>query len=244
MLGVCKLSWIPMRKEPNSSSEMVSCLLFGESYSVVSSLTKGWIAIQSHHDNYHGFISSDQFSELKIEKIPFAVVCKPVVLNLSPFLPPLLPMGAFLSKDEASFLSPSDYITLPLSQIASIDLIQTAESFLGTNYLWGGRSYAGIDCSGFMQIIFRMQGLQLPRDSGPQFDATKLSVEEVPQRGDLLFFSKEKNGSISHVGLYCGDNVVIHAAGFVRKDTFLWKEGIFRNETKTHFYVGLGRVFN
>ena len=91
------------------------------------------------------------------------------------------------------------------------DLAETARSYLGIPYLWGGTSAQGFDCSGLTMSVYRLNGLQLPRSSRDQFAAgTPVPLDRL-QRGDLLFFATGGAGRVSHVGVYLGDGTFIHA---------------------------------
>lgn len=91
-------------------------------------------------------------------------------------------------------------------------VIETARRFLGVPYLWGGTTCQGVDCSGFVQLCFRMAGYRLPRDSRQQFPGlVPLPEGEAPGPGDLLFFARE--GRVVHVALSLGDGELIHAEG-------------------------------
>ena len=93
-----------------------------------------------------------------------------------------------------------------------ISLITTyARAFVGVPYLWGGTSWRGIDCSGFVQLCYRMGGYMLPRDADQQYDALTQSVERSSmQEGDLIFFG---HPSITHVGMALNQKEFIHAEG-------------------------------
>jgi cell wall-associated NlpC family hydrolase len=99
--------------------------------------------------------------------------------------------------------------------------------------LWGGRTTFGIDCSGFTQMVYRMNGIYLPRDASQQAKkGTTLSFLEECQPGDLAFFDNAE-GAIVHVGIVMEDYKIIHASGRVRIDT-LDHSGIYNEELGRH----------
>lgn len=108
--------------------------------------------------------------------------------------------------------------SLPLSP-AGEELTAEARRFIGVPYLWGGTTPFGLDCSGFVQLVFRICGVALPRDAGLQ--AEELRGRPVARGdlkpGDLVFFARGKLGSerIVHVGLSLGGDDFIHSAGEV-----------------------------
>lgn len=94
------------------------------------------------------------------------------------------------------------------------ELVKTAETFIGVPYLWGGNSVeTGFDCSGLTMTVYQLNGLDLPRHSGDQFETGIPVAREELQPGDLIFFHTRGNGKISHVGIFVGDSQFIHAAG-------------------------------
>jgi SH3-like domain-containing protein len=91
-------------------------------------------------------------------------------------------------------------------------IVLTSKNFLGIPYLWGGKSPMGFDCSGFVQMVFLLNDIFLPRDSDMQYNFSKESSSDM-KKADLLFFGREK---VSHVGIYIGNKRFIHSKGFVR----------------------------
>ena len=94
------------------------------------------------------------------------------------------------------------------SRIAG-ELTRSALRFLGVPYSFGGTSAAGFDCSGFVQHVFAMLGIALPRTADAQYDVGHRAVGG-PHPGDLVFF--DTYGGVSHVGIYLGNGEFVHAS--------------------------------
>ena len=93
-------------------------------------------------------------------------------------------------------------------------LAATAESFIGVDYAWGGTSTrSGFDCSGLVLAVYQLNGLAMPRSVRDQFQAGSAVSADGMSKGDLVFFSASPGGGLSHVGIYIGDGVFIHAPG-------------------------------
>ena len=240
--GICALSIVPCRLEASDPSEMVSQLLFGEIYRVIDE-RKNWIKIRASHDGYESWIDRKQHLEIKreefmsLEKSPRSFSNDLISLlqeqekgSFSPMvLGSVLPNYndgniTFLDK-EFSF----EGEMIPQPSIGRDLLIDTAFLYLNAPYLWGGRTPFGIDCSGYSQIVYRMCGIDLPRDASQQAEiGDRLSFIEEATPGDLAFFDNIE-GRITHVGILLGDNKIIHASGKVRVDR-IDHQGIFNDE--------------
>jgi hypothetical protein len=114
------------------------------------------------------------------------------------------------------------YIIRPVSRQRQIDprlslqmkIVQTAHRFIGISYRWGGESAdGGFDCSGLTMTVYRLNGLELPRNSISQFKYGKPVPKDALQKGDLVFFATNGGRRISHVGIYTGGSRFIHAPG-------------------------------
>jgi len=94
------------------------------------------------------------------------------------------------------------------------NLVQTARRFIGTPYRWGGASVrSGFDCSGLTMTVYRLNGLELPRNSRSQFQTGQPVPREALKKGDLVFFATGNRSRVSHVGIYSGRGQFIHAPG-------------------------------
>ena len=91
-------------------------------------------------------------------------------------------------------------------------IIATAKQYIGVNYVFGGTTPSGFDCSGFTQYVFAKNGIHLPRVSRDQYQlGTSVSFNNL-QAGDLVFFSFAKNGVVDHEGIYVGNGQFINAS--------------------------------
>lgn len=246
--GICSLSVIPCRKEPASTSEMVTQLLFGETYTIVEE-GEDWIQITTNYDNYPCWISAKQhtritgsdFKSLKTNTLSSELV--QVISNTGNHSVFPLTAGSSLPnfKDGKLKIGDIEYLFEGQTVDSTIkrtvnDLKDTAYLFLNAPYLWGGRSPFGIDCSGFTQLVYKLNGYQLPRDASQQVElGTPLSFVEEAEAGDLAFFDNEE-GNIVHVGMVLENQQIIHASGSVRIDKFD-HYGIFHSDNKKYSHM-------
>lgn len=105
-------------------------------------------------------------------------------------------------------------------QIAELrrEIVRTAESYIGVPYRWGGQSArTGFDCSGLTMVVYRLNGLQLPRSSRQQWQAGRPVKRSQLSKGDLVFFATSGGHRVSHVGIYTGNGQFLHAPGRGRR---------------------------
>ncbi len=90
-------------------------------------------------------------------------------------------------------------------------VLQTAFDLIGTPYRYGGSTPGGFDCSGFVLYVYKQQGITLPRTSNGQFHCGKSLADDGAKPGDLLFFTTRRGKPISHVAIYLGNGLFVHA---------------------------------
>jgi len=248
--GICTLSIIPAKKEPSGTSEMVTQLLFGEHYTVLEA-GEDWLRIRTAFDHYECWVNRKQHT--RIQESIFTLLEKQdeiysnelvqVIRNRTTETHFPISIGATLPffKDQQSkfesfnFTFEGTVSSLKQKKTAK-DLISTAYLFLNAPYLWGGKSPFGIDCSGFTQLVYKLNGYKLPRDAYQQVElGSPLSFVEEAEAGDLAYFDNEE-GKIIHVGILINNEQIIHASGCVRIDKFD-HYGIFNSDTKKYSHT-------
>lgn len=132
---------------------------------------------------------------------------------------------------------------LPVDSVDIERLVHTAFGFQGIQYFWGGRSPKGFDCSGFIQTVFGLNGLRLPRDAYQQATVGTRVEDDFNawEVGDLIFFS-ERAGQITHVALSLGGGDFIHASGFVKMNSLNPDHSELYLEKYTKLYSKVMRV--
>lgn len=243
--GICDLSVIPLRAEPSDKSEMVSQILFGESFEILLK-EKQWLRVHTHADDYDGWIDEKQMKPLtadqlkKIQQPPFYVVgdLSGTVQGNSGSVLVLIGSTLPLYQEKKFFIGNEEFETEADTNATGIkDLTERipfyAVKFANAPYLWGGRSLFGLDCSGFTNVVFKLVGIKLRRDAWQQSEQGILvSFIEQARAGDLAFFHNEEN-KITHVGIILGGNKIIHASGKVRID-MIDHYGIYNEEQKRY----------
>ena len=235
--GICNLGIVPIRLEPSDTSEMVTQALYGDLFKVLEQRKK-WSRIRFAFDKYEGWIDNKQ--HIEIEESDYKELSS---------------SDLKLSKDLIEFVSDSsnNLYSIPVgsdlnglallnhnfdgsvlsSKNSKTKIIETSFLYLNAPYLWGGKTPFGIDCSGFTQMVYKLNGYKLFRDASEQAaQGEALSFIEESEPGDLAFFDNAE-GNIIHVGIIMEDNYIIHDHGKVRIDR-LDHSGIYNIDKKIH----------
>ncbi|MEO6220376.1 MAG: C40 family peptidase [Ginsengibacter sp.] len=225
----------PVRRKPMHRKEMINQLLFGEMVQVIKTKGDLWVKIRSLHDEYEGWMTHAMLQIVNKDGAnnPIAFVTtdllstvfigdKKIHVPCGSSLPFFENGNGMLGDTQYNFNG--DYCKRSEQQPGIEILNKLTADWLNVPYLWGGRTPLGIDCSGFVQIIYKLLGIDLPRDAWQQAQEGK-PVKNFgdSQPGDLAFFDNKED--IVHVGILLGDGKIIHCSGKVRIDN-IDKKGI------------------
>ncbi len=224
--AICSVSVAPVRKEPSEKVEMVNQMLFGESCDILEE-QKYWTKIKMHYDDYEGWIDAKQLKHVTAEYLQN----RKITVITEDF-------SSVIMKDGRTLLSMGSEVEFPTvasrrSHNLRESIVLTAKEFLNIPYLWAGKSFFGVDCSGLVQLVYKIHNIKLPRDSYQQAElGDALTFVEESEPGDIAFFENSE-GRVVHVGIMMDNQQIIHASGKVRID-ILDSTGIFNRELNQH----------
>lgn len=239
--GICKVAITPLRAEPSDKSEICTQLLFGDHVEILQK-EEHWWQVRNAYDDYEGWIDFRQLADLSLEAY--------VANHNCDFLVPAQISNMLIDEDGSKYyLSPSSNLPLysdgfcylgnikyqvvfePHIVIAGAErtIVDTALFFQNVPYLWGGKNLFGMDCSGFVQTVFKLNGIKLNRDAYQQAEQGE-TVDFLPEvkPGDVAFFDNAE-GRITHVGIMMSPSEIIHASAKVRIDR-MDNQGIYNAE--------------
>lgn len=255
--GLVRVSVANVRGKPSHAAEMVTQTLLGWPVRILKEQS-GWFLVHTEPDGYLGWIEDLQLTRVTADErrewegtsrviaiSPYSVMREAPEANADPvadlvigailrstgslgeWTHVLLPDGrrGFVRASEVQEYESWKASRAPIA--ASIE--RTARQFMGVPYLWGGTSVKGFDCSGFAKTVFRLNGIELPRDTDQQAQVgTPVPIDAdytQVRKGDLLFFgtaaTADRPERISHVGIYLGEGEFIHESGLVRRNSLV-----------------------
>jgi len=208
-----------MRAEGRDQAEIVSQLLFGDAVTILEKTEKWWL-VKNAYDGYEGWIDFRQVT--LVSSLPVNEFMAPPAVNntlvgpdgskyylaASSYLPGYVAGYCFVGAEK--FKVEFEPVKAP-QQAQNSDIERLALFFQNAPYLWGGRTLFGVDCSGFVQAVYKMAGIKLKRDASQQAEEGK-TVDFLPAAscGDVAFFDNAE-GRITHVGILLDNQHIIHS---------------------------------
>jgi len=244
MYGIIPLPLVPLRENDDERSELFSQLLFGECVEIIEE-REHWLFVRNMTDNYRGWVDRKMIHILSVSeeerianeskyyvRVP-VLVCNETTSNAKLFLPG----GSILHSDQDdSFKIENETYTMTRSAVNMNEIAtgkkitESAMQYLNAPYLWGGKSIMGIDCSGLVQVVYSMVGIQLLRDASDQVESGEvIDFLSEAKAGDLAFF-ENADGRIVHVGILLNSHQIIHSSGWVKIEN-IDSQGIISEQT-------------
>ena len=207
---------VALRNSPSHDAVQDNELLFGECVTVFES-KDGWAWCQSEVDQYVGYAHTIAYCEIIAPDHRVTALSTPLLIgpDIKRAARDLLPFNAQVKVLERSNgftrIAPNGFVFeghLATLDSKAPDWVATAERFIGTPYVWGGKTHAGMDCSGLLQTALAGSGISAPRDADMQEAAlSKECSGSARQRGDIVFWK-------GHVGIMLDGERLLHANSF------------------------------
>ena len=209
---------LPLRRSPAPDALLDTEALMGERVTVYETNEEGWAWGQLDADGYVGFMPASGLGAPGPAPTHRVSALRTLVFPTPSFKPPpigALPMGARLAvtRSEGRFALTASGGYVPAAHLAPAatresDFVAVAERFLGTPYMWGGKTSLGLDCSGLVQVALAACGFACPRDTDVQQTVVgEVAADGPRRRGDLIFWR-------GHVAIARDARTMIHANAF------------------------------
>ena len=213
----CKKSLSNIYKSPSKVSEVTSQIIYGEKFNIISK-NKNWLKIKTSFDNYIGYIKNENYID------NFKPTHKVFVLKANIFDKAKRETKYFLTfaskvsiiQENKKFIEFEKNKWIKKTNIKKINHIEKnylkiLKLFLNIKYIWGGKTYKGIDCSAILQLIFYYNNKFYPRDTKDQIKYSKKNIRKIIfKKGDIIFWK-------GHVAICITSKELIHAYGPEKK---------------------------
>jgi len=204
-------------KKPSRFSEVVSQIIYGEKFKILSN-NKNWIKIRTSFDNYVGFIKNKQYttktnSTYKVSSLKTKIFKKPNLgtksyLTFASKLSLIDQNKNFVKIQKNKWIKKKDIKKINYKEK---DFVKIFKKFLKVKYVWGGKTFKGIDCSALLQIFFYYNNSFYPRDTKDQIRYSKGNLQKIKfKKGNIIFWK-------GHVAMCLNSKKLIHAYGPERK---------------------------
>ena len=199
-------------KNPSKKSEVTSQIIYGEKFKILGK-NKSWIKIKTLFDNYKGFIKNSKYVEkfspnYKVSSLKARIFKKPNIgtksyLTFGPKVSVLDENKNYIKIQKNKWIKKKDIKKINHKEK---NFIKIFKKFLQVKYVWGGKSYKGIDCSALLQIFFYYNDLFYPRDTKDQINYSIKKISKKFKKGDIIFWK-------GHVAICINSKQLIHAYG-------------------------------
>jgi gamma-D-glutamyl-L-lysine dipeptidyl-peptidase len=204
-------------KSPSKVSEVTSQIIYGEKFHIISK-SKNWLKIKTSFDNYTGYIKNENYvnnlkpshkiSVLKSNIFDNAKRRTKYFLTFASKISLIRENNKFIEFEKNKWIKKTD-----IKKINHIekDYLKILKIFLNTKYIWGGKTYKGIDCSAILQLIFYYNNKFYPRDTKDQIQYSKKNIKKnIFKKGSIIFWK-------GHVAICINSKKLIHAYGPEKK---------------------------